>query len=374
LSVWPDALVLDYGLPRRLTLRDVLPGALIIVALLVATLVALARSRAVGFLAASFFLTLAPTSSIIAVTSEVGAERRMYLPFAALATLAVIGGRALIDRAGARTVRLPPPRFALWRVSPKRSEGRESDITYITRTKARVIAAASLTAVVLVACAARTIARNAEYADPLTLWRTVVDRRPHGRARMALATELMTAGQHEQVIPVLRDAVTDFPDARAALGTALILDRQYDEGIAVLRRFVADGRSRPDRIPAHVMLAEALTSQHKLEEAAGEWRAILAMAPADPGARSNLSRLLSAQADTALRQNDVSGAEQRAREAVQLAPRDGVAHNLLGVALASKGNLSEALAHFQEARQLEPDDPQIRANLERAVRAQRNAQ
>src|SRR5205823_2072270 len=163
--------------------------------------------------------------------------------------------------------------------------------------------------------------------------------------------ELLSANQQAQAIPVLRDAVRDFPDARAALGSALILERQYDEGIAVLRQFVADGPSRPDRIPAHVMLAEALTSLNRVDDAAVEWRAILAMAPEDSVARANLSGLLSAQADIALRRNDVAGAEQRAREAAQLAPLDGVAQNLLGVALASKGNLSEALPHFQKAQQ-----------------------
>ena len=49
--------------------------------------------RGSGFSAAAFFLTLAPTSSVVPIASEVGAERRMYLPFAALATLAVVGGR-----------------------------------------------------------------------------------------------------------------------------------------------------------------------------------------------------------------------------------------------------------------------------------------
>jgi hypothetical protein len=366
LSVWPRALVLDYGLPRPLSLRDVLPGALAIVALLGATGVALARSRAIGFLAASFFLTLAPTSSVVAITSEVGAERRMYLPFAALATLAVIGGRALIDRAGARTVRLKPD-------STSPTVRLKPDTTYTRQTKPHVIAAASLTALVLVGLAVRTIARNAEYADPLTLWRTVVDRRPHGRARMALATELMTAGDHAQAIQLLRDAVSDFPDARAALGTELILERQDDEGIAILRQFVADGPSRPNRIPAHVVLAEALTSQNRLDDAAGEWRAILTMAPDDAVARAKLSHVLSAQAETALRQDDASRAERYAREAVQLAPREAVPHNLLGVALASKGHLEEALSHFREGLQIAPNDPQILANVERAIRAQRSA-
>ena len=70
-----------------------------------------------------------------------------------------------------------------------------------------------------------------------------------------------------------------------------------------------------------------------------------------------------------LRQGDGAGGSSLcADEAVQLAPRDPAAHNLLGAALASTGRLDEAIAHFREALQLAPTDPQARANLERALR------
>ena len=69
LSLWPRALVLDYGLPRPLSIGDVTPDALIIVPLVVATGIALVRWPAVGFLGATFFLTLAPTSSLIPIVS-----------------------------------------------------------------------------------------------------------------------------------------------------------------------------------------------------------------------------------------------------------------------------------------------------------------
>ena len=44
-----------------------------------------------GFPGAWFFLTLAPTSSILPIATEVGAERRMYLPLIALVGLAMVG-------------------------------------------------------------------------------------------------------------------------------------------------------------------------------------------------------------------------------------------------------------------------------------------
>ena len=81
------------------------PEALVVVLLIIASGIALARWPRIGFLAAAFFLTLAPTSSVIPIASEVGAERRMYLPFAALATLAAVAGRWLVDRVAARMAR-----------------------------------------------------------------------------------------------------------------------------------------------------------------------------------------------------------------------------------------------------------------------------
>jgi hypothetical protein len=91
LAVWPNGLVVNYGWPRPLALVDVLPAALLIVALIALTGLALRRRPMLGFLGAWFFLTLAPTSSILPIATEVGAERRMYLPLIALVALALIG-------------------------------------------------------------------------------------------------------------------------------------------------------------------------------------------------------------------------------------------------------------------------------------------
>ena len=91
LTVWPSDLVVLYGWPEMLTLGDVLPQAFGLVALLVVTIVALVRGRrALGYLGAWFFVALAPTSSVLPIATEVGAERRMYVPLMALATLAVL--------------------------------------------------------------------------------------------------------------------------------------------------------------------------------------------------------------------------------------------------------------------------------------------
>jgi protein O-mannosyl-transferase len=92
LAVWPNSLVVNYGWPLPLTLADVVPQAVMVVALLGATIAALIRRPPLGFLGASFFITLAPTSSVVPIATEVGAERRMYLPLIPLVVLTVVGG------------------------------------------------------------------------------------------------------------------------------------------------------------------------------------------------------------------------------------------------------------------------------------------
>jgi hypothetical protein len=88
LSVWPSGLVLDYGLPLPLTIAVVWPSGLLLLAVVVATGIALARAPRLGFWGAWFFITLAPASSVLPIPTEVGAERRMYLPLVAVIMVA----------------------------------------------------------------------------------------------------------------------------------------------------------------------------------------------------------------------------------------------------------------------------------------------
>jgi tetratricopeptide (TPR) repeat protein len=401
LSLWPSPLVLDYGLPRPLSLGSVAGNAVVLVSLLVATAVALVRWPAIGFLAATFFITLAPTSSVIPITSEVGAERRMYLPATALAVLAAVSVAMLMERASERPS------------SQKRN---------------RLICAAAAIAI-LALLAVRTVYRNAEYGSPVELWRTVVERRPHGRARASLATELITSGNHAEAMVQLREAVRDYPDARFGLGTELILEGSVEEGIANLRQFIQAQPSNLNRTPARILLAQALANQGKLQEAVDGFRTVLKDIPTHDDVRANLADVLTALgqheqalteyrallvrqpnssaiesrlamtlaktgrlneaiehfrhardldpqsgslnrylAEMYLRINDGAQAEASAREALRIDPNDGESQNMLGVALAARGRIDQAIPRFQQALRINPNNVQAQANLERALR------
>ena len=146
LAVWPTGLVLDYGEPTLRTLGEVWPQGAAVLLLLLATVVAWFRVPALAFLGTWFFITLAPTSSVLPIATEVGAERRMYLPLIALLALMLVAAARLL-----KTVRTP---------------GTERTV------------ALSLAGVVCAVFVVLTVVRNSEYATGLGIWQTVVDRRP----------------------------------------------------------------------------------------------------------------------------------------------------------------------------------------------------
>jgi Flp pilus assembly protein TadD len=236
------------------------------------------------------------------------------------------------------------------------------------------MAAAAIAIFVTTALAVRTVYRNAEYGAPLALWRTVVERRPHGRARMAYATELVTAGRHDEALSQLKQAVSDFPDARYAFGTELVAAGHLEEGVAELQQFIRAAPGRSDRIPARLLLGHALTAQGKLNEGADQFRALLEDNPANERARQGLSDVAQAHVEAARAALDHRASEDavsHARLALDLDPGIAEAHNLLGVVLASKGQLNDAIVEFRRALENKPDDQQARNNLAHALELSR---
>ncbi|MEE2873513.1 MAG: hypothetical protein VX893_11445, partial [Candidatus Latescibacterota bacterium] len=85
LAYWPASLVFDYGYPDpELSLIEVWPQALLLLAMLSGSAWLLYRHPAAGLAAAGFFILIAPTSSLVPLVKQVAAQRRMYLPLAAL--------------------------------------------------------------------------------------------------------------------------------------------------------------------------------------------------------------------------------------------------------------------------------------------------
>ncbi|MCX8037450.1 MAG: tetratricopeptide repeat protein [Candidatus Sumerlaeia bacterium] len=101
LAVWPVGLVVDYGTWIARAPSEVLPGAVVVAALLAATAAAYWKWPWAGYLGTWFFVVLAPTS-LVPVATQTVAEKRMYLPLAAVVTFFVFAGSAAGRRILAR--------------------------------------------------------------------------------------------------------------------------------------------------------------------------------------------------------------------------------------------------------------------------------
>ncbi|MGE0451655.1 MAG: tetratricopeptide repeat protein [Vicinamibacterales bacterium] len=362
LAVLPVGLVLDYGEPRALTLTDVwLPG-LVVVLLAAASMAAWWWSCPVGFLATAFFVLLAPTSSIVPIATEAGAERRMYLPLAALLALAVLGAVRLLDQYAAETRR---------------------------RTAGGAIAAAAC-----VALLALTIQRNGEYASGVGIWQSVVDRWPHGRALHNLGVQLTAAGRRDEAIAAYERALPESADAHYALAFERQADRRYEEAAELYASFI---RMKPDDVNvlrAYHQIGRTRMAQGRYEQAVAAFGEVLARKPDDPDA-------LGGMADSLLASERLPDAVAAYQRYLQVRPSNAAARfNLgialarlerhqeaadaftafvaadpssvaglvnLGTALARAGRLDEAIGAFQRATDLEPD-PAERDNLNAIVR------
>jgi Flp pilus assembly protein TadD len=341
LAIWPHGLILDYGLPRPMALREVLPAALVVVALLSAAIVAWRRSRPVGFLGAWFFVTLSPTSSFIPIATEVGAERRMYLPLAAVILLIA----SAVFGAVGRTVQTGG---SLW---------------------ARRFAVGGVAGICGL-LAALSIERNAEYRDPVALWQTVVDRRPHGRAHYGLGSELGKRGRLDDATRQFLAATSQSPKAFYALGLLAEQEGRHAEAVNHLREYV---RLRPyevEAIAAYSLMGRALVAEGKVEEAAAAFHQVLVMQPGNAGARNGLAAVHTRLGLGLVARNREREAVEEFAQAVRFEPHDPSKRENLGHALAACGRLEEAAAEYVEALRLFPSKPALHSALGMVLLAQ----
>jgi tetratricopeptide (TPR) repeat protein len=329
LAIWPRDLVANYGWPLPLTLREVLPQALIVVVLIAVASVAVARRPRWGFLGAWFFVTLAPASSVVPIATEVGAERRMYLPLVALLALLVVAAGRFAQRAG----------------------------------RAGWITAAAALAVVSVLLAAGTFVRNREYQSALVLARTSVERYPTSVGHHVLATELIVAGDREQARAELRAALPGAPRAHYTLGVELLEDGQAEAARIELEAFLREQPMLLEAVSARQLLGRALARQNRWAEAIEEYRRALTMNPS-----SEMRIATQASLGEALYRVERFGeAAAVYSEYVKARPDDVNALNFLGISLLALDRQDEAIGVFTRAITVDPENGATHRNLANAL-------
>ncbi len=316
LAFWPSGQIFDYGTGTVAGLDEAAGPAGVVLLLLGATMLALRWHPRIGFLGAWFFVILAPSSSIVPVATQTIAERRLYLPLAAVATAVVLGTAAWAGR--------------------------------------RALPALLLAAGLL---GAATFARNTVYQSALSLWTDTLSKRPqNARAWSNLGLALSESGRPGEAVSHFQTAlrlVPDFVDARINLANALDAAGQTDDAVAQLREAL---RLAPEHLAGHYNLARLLARAGLWDEARTHYEAALRSQPQFAPALNELGHVW-------VRQGRLHEAEQCFRAAVASAPLMAASHNNLGNVLLDQNRLAEAVGCFQTAVKLAPDHASAHFNL-----------
>lgn len=350
LSVWPWPLVFDYGTVTARSLGEVLPQALLVVALLAGTVVALRRWPVAGFLGAWCFILLAPSSSFVPVVTQTMAEHRMYLPLAALVVAlsfsvhAVLGRRAwpllgivALALGGATFARLGDYRseLAIWGDTaakyPASARAHNNYGQALFRAERLGEAIASYE---------RAVALQSRY--PESHYNLGVARMRQGDAARAIA-HYETALRHEP----------DYPEALNNLGNALAQLGRHDEALA---RYAEAVKRRPTFAEAHNNLGNALLQAGRGAEAQAAFRTAGRLRPDDAETHYNLGNALAAA-------GQMPDALVEFRAALAVRPSYAEAHTNAGNALLALNRPTEALTHYEQAIAASPNLPDAHFNL-----------
>jgi tetratricopeptide (TPR) repeat protein len=345
---WPHPLILDYGFPRLLTLSQVWPQGLLLLALLVLSALALWRRPRVGFAGLCFFFLLAPTSSVVPILTEVGAERRMYLPLILVVVLAVVGVRALWLHRGWSAKGL---QVLLWGTALSMSL-----LTYSRNAEYR--SAVSIWRVSVAAMPDNARAHNnlgealvqADRLDAAQMhFRRAAELRPGWfSAHHNLATSYKKDGQLDSAAVHFRIALRTVPPQAATyagLCATLIQIGRAGEALSACAQAVA---LAPPRADYRAQWGQALRAVGEIAEAERVLKAALALDPQDRRAHYELAFIYQGQ-------KKMREAEVHYRRALETAPSFFAAHYNLATLLVDMGREAEAARHFEAARKADSE-------------------
>jgi tetratricopeptide (TPR) repeat protein len=335
LAFWPSPLVLDYGSPIARTATEIVPYAVAVSALVVATAAGLAWRPKLGFLGAWFLAILAPTSSIVPLPGQTEAEHRMYLPLAAIVALVVFSVHWALGRLGMRSCR----------------------------------AMATLLPVVAAALGWGTYQRNKDYQSELAIWDGAVHNGPlNDRAYLARGSARWTDGQLE---PALKDydrcIALNSRNAKCYIGRGNVHSDQgrYDEA---LKNFDHALRLKPDLADGYNGRGSCLAYRGQLDAAIGEFNRAIEL-------DSEFAQAYYNRANAYDSKGDLDAAIDSYDHAIRLRADHAKAYNSRGSAHDKRGEMDAAMLDYDRAIELRPAFAEAYSNRcsARDLRGQRDA-
>ena len=173
------------------------------------------------------------------------------------------------------------------------------------------------------------------------------------RLRLGIARYQQNA--FDEAIEVFQDVLRSDPEngtAALSLGVAYNTTGRYDESVLVLRRLLA---RESDQVEAYHALGDSLIALHRPEEAVRACESVLSRNPND-----TLATILMGQAEC--ERGDYAAAERFFRRAALLEPQRHEASMNLGVLYQRLGRIDEALACGKKAVDLAPREPLAHLN------------
>jgi tetratricopeptide (TPR) repeat protein len=320
LAFWPAPLVLDYGTGVAAGLGQVLPQAVLVLALVGGTAWALVRRPAAGFLGAWFLVILAPSSSVLPLVTQTVAEHRVYLSLAAVVVAVVVAAHRWLGR--------------------------------------HVLGSGLLLALVL---GGLTVARNRDYRSAVAIWRDTAEKVPgNARAHSNLGQALGLEGRTDEAVAALQEAIriqSDLPFAHYNLGLELAKQGRDAEAVP---EFEAELRRQPDFAPAWCELGLSLYQLGRREDAVSAQEKALALRPGYVDALERLGIALGSL-------GRLAEALVRYQQAMALAPDRASLRLNAGIALAQQRQLTAAVQQFEAAVQLDPNLAQAHLALAQAL-------
>ncbi len=357
LTVWPFPLRAAYDWP---IVRDVsaavLPG-LFIVSLLVVTIGLWFVRPAWGWPGAMFFLLLAPTSSILPIVTELVAERRMYLPMAALlipAILAVDAGlRRFVSQSIAwRNVLLglavaTPAGLTAAGIAATRSRAAVYDDEYVfwadVYQKNELTNRSFLSGIILSGFG-KVVAERGRPQEANELFRRALEcEAPTLDTRVNYAASLVDLGRPAEAEPTYREALQTNPQHVNALGNLAKL--LYDIHQSLAQQGLAN-QADPRLLEAESLIQRAMQIKPGYAGHLNTWGMIL------------YGRGRQAEA------------EQVFRRSIEVDPTSFHAARNLGVIWIEQGRIAETTALWLPYVERRPTDPIVPASLAAAYRRQ----
>ncbi|HEY1601897.1 MAG TPA: tetratricopeptide repeat protein [Pirellulales bacterium] len=327
LIFWPWPLVIHYELPYLDSVQAAWPWVVIAGAFIVATAALVWRRTATGFVGAWVLLILSPTL-VVPIVTEVAAERRMYLPLAAIMAWLLACVYLLLQRA----------QKSLWSA--------EDDAAFRWQW-------AAVLAIVVVLCAVPlgwvSAQRVMVYNDAVGLWQDAALYQPDdARVQNNLGVELVNADRPDEALPHYERALQlkpDYVEAQSNIGVALVkLDRPEQATIEFEKALALD----PRFADAHINLGHLLAQEGHPQDAIAHYRQALERKPRVAEVHANLGHALAGLGES-------QPAIKALAEAVRLDPDFAEAHLNLGAELAKSGQPDEAARHYAEALRARPD-------------------